>query len=45
VSVFTNPLEALNVLKGNPQDFDILITDMTMPEITGETLSQESLLE
>jgi len=34
-TVMTNGTEALEFLKGNPNTFDIVITDQTMPEITG----------
>ena len=32
-------MEALETIKKNPQDFDIVITDMTMPELPGDELS------
>ena len=40
VTTFTNPLEALNVFKKNAKIFDLVISDMTMPQLTGEKLSQ-----
>ncbi len=43
VTAFTHPSEALTTFKGDPQAFDILITDMTMPEIIGETFPLECL--
>lgn len=33
--------DALNIFKGNPAGFDLLITDMTMPGITGLQLIKE----
>ncbi|MBU0680433.1 MAG: response regulator [Proteobacteria bacterium] len=43
VTVFTTPETALNAFKAQPQAFDLLITDMTMPHITGDQLSKEIL--
>ncbi len=40
----TNPEEALNTFRAQPDFFDIVITDMTMPHMTGETLSKEIML-
>ena len=34
---------ALDLFCRSPQDFDLVITDMTMPEMTGELLSQQLL--
>jgi CheY-like chemotaxis protein len=36
-----DPFEALAVFRDNPDRFDLIITDMTMPKITGEKLSKE----
>jgi PAS domain S-box-containing protein len=41
VVVCTNSLEALNVFRAAPQSFDLVITDYTMPTMTGEGLAQE----
>ncbi|MFC1816980.1 response regulator [Thermodesulfobacteriota bacterium] len=38
---FTSPIEALEVFKAQPNRFDLVITDMTMPNMTGKKLSQE----
>ena len=35
--------EALNVFKANPDDFDLVITDMAMPKMIGTELSQRIL--
>ena len=43
VTVFTNSIKALDAYRKNPGDFDLLITDMTMPEMTGMTLAEKCL--
>ncbi len=40
---FTSSEEALAAFRVHPQVFDLLITDMTMPKITGAHLAQEVL--
>ena len=37
----TNSTEALNVFKENPDRFDLVITDMTMPEMTGDDIARQ----
>jgi PAS domain S-box-containing protein len=37
----TDSLEALEVFRATPDQFDLVITDMTMPKMTGETLAEE----
>ena len=44
VRVFNNPLEALNVFRENPDNFDLLITDQSMPYLTGDELIKEILI-
>ncbi|MBT3259842.1 MAG: response regulator, partial [Deltaproteobacteria bacterium] len=39
----TKPLEALEWFKADPDQFDVIITDMTMPRMTGDRLTQEIL--
>jgi len=39
----TNPAEALAVFGENSDRFDLVITDMTMPQMTGESLARELL--
>jgi CheY-like chemotaxis protein len=38
VEARTNPLEALELFRADPDQFDLVITDMTMPHITGDKL-------
>jgi len=37
----TNPVDALKTFEADPQAFDLVITDMTMPQMTGKMLAQE----
>jgi len=37
-STFTDPLEALDSFESNPEKFDLVITDMAMPKMTGDKL-------
>lgn len=39
VTAFTKSMEALETFLNNPDLFDLLVTDMTMPEITGDILA------
>ncbi|MEN6441132.1 MAG: PAS domain S-box protein [Syntrophobacter sp.] len=43
VLAFTNPVEALEHFRKNPEQFDLIITDYTMPHITGEKLAGQCL--
>ncbi|SPD72174.1 putative Integral membrane sensor hybrid histidine kinase [uncultured Desulfobacterium sp.] len=36
----TNPLRALGLFKNKPDQFDLVITDMTMPKMTGDKLAR-----
>ncbi len=36
----TDSIEALDLFKGDPYSFDLVITDMTMPGMTGDRLAQ-----
>ena len=38
VTALTSSIDALKVFQDNPNDFDLVITDMTMPKMTGEEL-------
>jgi len=39
----TSPHEALEVFRANPEKYDMVITDMTMPQMSGDTFAQEIL--
>ncbi|MBI9077441.1 MAG: PAS domain S-box protein [Desulfatibacillum sp.] len=39
---FTDGLLALEAFRENPEQFDLIICDMTMPKVTGEILAQEA---
>ena len=41
VSIRVSSLEALAAFKAAPDRFDLVITDMTMPQMTGDTLAAE----
>ncbi|MCP4021121.1 MAG: PAS domain S-box protein [Desulfobacteraceae bacterium] len=43
VEVYTNGMDAFERFKSAPNDFDLVITDMSMPKMTGELLSMELL--
>ena len=43
VEARTNPIEALELFRADPDQFDLVITDMTMPHITGDRLVKEVL--
>ncbi|MBU4565821.1 MAG: PAS domain S-box protein [Desulfarculus sp.] len=43
VTAFTSSQEALEKFKAAPDDFDLVISDYTMPEMTGAKLSQKIL--
>ena len=40
VEAFTDPEEALDVFKGNPEQWDLLIVDEAMPKLRGTVLLQ-----
>lgn len=41
VTVRTSSIEALEAFRANPSDYDLVITDMAMPNMTGEQLARE----
>ncbi len=41
VKTVTNSIDALKIFKSEPDKYDLLITDMTMPNMTGLDLSEE----
>ncbi len=43
VTVRSSSSEALETFKENPHGFDLVITDLTMPEMTGDELAAEAL--
>ena len=43
VTTLNNSMEALKAFRSKPNDYDLVITDMTMPELTGENLAKEIL--
>ncbi len=43
VTVFTSSTKALSAYENDPENIDLLITDMTMPEMTGVDLSRKIL--
>jgi CheY-like chemotaxis protein len=40
-TVYTSSVEALKTFQAAPWQFDVVITDQTMPEMTGERLARE----
>ena len=43
VKGYTDPQEAFDAFAANIDDFDLVITDMSMPFLTGEELSKQML--
>jgi two-component system, cell cycle sensor histidine kinase and response regulator CckA len=43
VTTYTSSIAALEAFKADPGRFDLVLTDMTMPEMTGDQLAQEIL--
>ncbi|AGF78645.1 PAS domain S-box [Desulfocapsa sulfexigens DSM 10523] len=43
VTVVSSSTEALKIYSKNPEEFDLVITDMTMPEMTGTDLAMKLL--
>lgn len=43
VSTFDNGEAALNEFAKNPDQFDVIVSDMTMPKMTGDKLSMAAL--
>jgi two-component system, cell cycle sensor histidine kinase and response regulator CckA len=41
VTVFNSSLKALEAFRAQPQHFDVVITDLTMPHLTGIELARE----
>jgi len=43
VTASASSLEALEIFKARPEEFDLVITDQTMPKLTGTRLAQEAV--
>jgi len=43
VETFSNGVDALKIIKIDSRKFDLIITDMTMPELTGDRFAEEIL--
>ncbi len=43
VEPLTNSIEALELFRRRPDQFDLVITDLTMPELTGDQLAAEMI--
>jgi nitrogen-specific signal transduction histidine kinase/ActR/RegA family two-component response regulator len=41
VTIRTSSLEAMELFRAKPSEFDLVITDMTMPDLTGDKLAVE----
>lgn len=41
ITALTSSVEALEVFRAEPDKFDVVITDMIMPKMTGDTLARE----
>ncbi len=43
VTTFTSSIAALNIFESQPDDFDLIITDIAMPDLSGKELAVELL--
>jgi PAS domain S-box-containing protein len=41
VRLETNPLQALAAFEKNPQDYDLVLTDLTMPKLSGTAMAKQ----
>ena len=41
VETKTNPIEVLELVRSEPDRFDLVITDMAMPQVTGDKLVKD----
>ena len=41
VVTMENPVDAIKTIRLNPEKFDLVITDLTMPQMTGDNLARE----
>jgi CheY-like chemotaxis protein len=44
VTAFTSPIEAMKAFERSPDDYDLVITDQSMPDMTGDLLAKKMLL-
>jgi CheY-like chemotaxis protein len=44
ISGYTDPKEALRAFRERPQDYDIVVTDLSMPHMSGFDLARELLM-
>ena len=44
VTTRTSSIEALEAFKAHPERFDLVVSDVTMPNMTGDQLAQELLI-
>jgi CheY-like chemotaxis protein len=42
VTTFSNPAEGISYFEDNPRDFDLLLTDMSMPQMTGKEVIERA---
>jgi DNA-binding NtrC family response regulator len=43
VTAKTSPQDALDLFRSKPEDFDLIVTDYTMPQMAGTDLARESM--
>jgi PAS domain S-box-containing protein len=43
VEIRTSPIEAIEAFRANPQKFDLVLTDMTMPQMTGIKMAKQMI--
>jgi PAS domain S-box-containing protein len=43
VAATTSPMEALEMFRASPRDFDLILTDQTMPKLTGDVLARQAM--
>ena len=41
VDTYTNPAYALQIFRGNPERYSVILTDIMMPEMSGVTLATQ----
>ena len=44
LKVFTSPGEALTAFRAHPEEYDLVVTDQTMPEMTGDVFAKKAML-